>query len=378
MTRALAAGLLAGMLSIGSPAASADPAWRGVLRSVTDVALVTRADSDRTAALYGFTPLAGPARCDVRVQSLVHATVGPRDEVTTASAALLVPQGAGCAGPHPLLAYARGTSRDRARTLANPEDLETNLLVNMFAAQGFIVVATDYLGYAGSDFPYHPYLHAQSEATTMVDSIRAARASLASAAVPTDGRIFITGYSQGGHAALAAQREVEANPTVEFRLAGVGGMSGPYDIPLTIKNGIELAFSAPLGGYSGASVVQQVQLVIGDVLSQTVAILIQRIPRLRAQFGRESVIDWRPVAPMMLCGGARDRTVSWENTARAAGNFFERGFAASVLDVDVAPQYAPSVPPAGTPAEALSSYHNRVVPPLCFHAVREWIGTLAR
>ena len=38
------------------------------------------------------------------------------------------------------------------------------MLAAMYAAQGYAVVATDYLGYAKSTFPYHPYLHADSEA----------------------------------------------------------------------------------------------------------------------------------------------------------------------------------------------------------------------
>ena len=40
----------------------------------------------------------------------------------------------------------------------------------MYAAQGYAVVATDYLGYAKSNYSFHPYLHADSEASSVIDS----------------------------------------------------------------------------------------------------------------------------------------------------------------------------------------------------------------
>ena len=50
----------------------------------------------------------------------------------------------------PLLTYAKGTDVQKPRTLANPSDSETFSLIAMFAAQGYAVVATDYLGFAKS------------------------------------------------------------------------------------------------------------------------------------------------------------------------------------------------------------------------------------
>ncbi|WP_191345107.1 hypothetical protein [Sulfurospirillum diekertiae] len=37
------------------------------------------------------------------------------------------------------------------------------------------MVATDYLGYARSNYPYHPFMHADTTANTVMDSLRAAR-----------------------------------------------------------------------------------------------------------------------------------------------------------------------------------------------------------
>ena len=42
--------------------------------------------------------------------------------------------------------------------------------------------------------------------------------------------LFITGYSQGGHAAMAAHREIETNLSNEFTVTAAAPMSGPYSV----------------------------------------------------------------------------------------------------------------------------------------------------
>ena len=347
---------------------TAPAGWRGTVQSVTDVAVVTRKDSDTAAIALDVAALAGPAICDVRVQSVVHATAGPRDEVTKNSAALLIPQGVGCAGPFPLIAYARGTSKDRARTLANPADREASLLIVMFAARGFIVVATDYLGYAQSSFPYHPYLHAGSEASSVIDSIRAARAVLKSAAVATNGKVLLAGYSQGGHAALAALREIERTAGSDIAVSAVGAMSGPYDLALSLSSAS--AALMPSLADENPNPTERARILLVDVLAD-VAGFFSDLGLIRDLIGRQSVVDFAPVAPLLLCGGARDLTVPFANTTTAAATFAARGSRVTLVDIDQEPTFAALRPPPGTPASGLSSYHSRVVPPLCFQVVRE-------
>ena len=93
------------------------------------------------------------ARCDVKVVALNYYTPGVRGETSNSSGVMLVPTGEGCTGPAPLVAYAKGTDVQKPRTLANPTDSETFLLAAIYAAQGYAVVATDYLGFAKSACP---------------------------------------------------------------------------------------------------------------------------------------------------------------------------------------------------------------------------------
>ena len=123
----------------------------------------------------------------------------------------------------------------KPRTLANPQDRETFLLTAMYAAQGYAVVATDYLGYAKSTFPYHPYLHADSEARSVLDSIRAARLAAPTAGGSLSGKVMFTGYSQGGHSSMAAHRAAERDFASEFNVVAGAHLAGPYNLSGSFK-----------------------------------------------------------------------------------------------------------------------------------------------
>lgn len=101
----------------------------------------------------------------------------------------------------------------------------------MFAAQGYIVVAPNYLGYAGSSLDWHPYLNAEAQAVDMIDGLRAARRALQAAGGPqATGALFITGYSQGGHVAMATHRALQRDHAGEFTVTASGPMAGPYNL----------------------------------------------------------------------------------------------------------------------------------------------------
>jgi predicted esterase len=357
---------LAPIEALGPP----DPGW--LLRSAP-VAVLTRQSIDAAVSANGLTRFAGPARCDVALHSVVHATRGPRGESTDASAAVLVPQGPGCAGPLPMLSYSRGTERDRGRTLAAPDDRETLALAAFFATRGHVVVASDYLGYAQSTYPYHPYLHAESGARVTIDALRAARALLESLGVAQTGRIVLTGYSQGGHVALATHRAIERDRPAGVAVHATGAMSGPYDLAGFASDLGSLARLIGSGGGSGA---QDAVLRLGGLLGTSLLDWLARRDPLQDVLQSNSVLGWRPLAPVMLCGGARDTVVPFANTLRAAEDFASRGAPPVVVDVERVPAWQPLLPPVDAGYSELSSYHSGIVPPLCFAAVRD--GLLER
>ncbi|HEY6482209.1 MAG TPA: prolyl oligopeptidase family serine peptidase [Steroidobacteraceae bacterium] len=177
--------------------------------------------------------LSGAPSCGVDFYYLKFWTVGGAAEATESSGALMVPTGAapGCSGPRPVVLYAHGTQTDKAANIAditNTTNTEGVLIAAMFAAQGYIVVAPNYAGYDISTLGYHPFLNAAQQSDEMLDILAAARTALPStfAAATTDsGKLFVTGYSEGGYVAMATQRALQAAGQT---VTAAAPMSGPY------------------------------------------------------------------------------------------------------------------------------------------------------
>jgi len=179
--------------------------------------------------------IAGTPACGVDAHYFHYATVGGAGEATTASGALMVPTGAAgtCSGARPIVLYAHGTTTDRRFNIAditNAGNGEGLLLAALYAAQGYIVIAPNFAGYDSSPLPYHPFLNADQQSKDMIDALTAARLALGHipAATTTDnGKLFITGYSQGGHVAMATHRAMQAAGTT---VTASAPSSGPYAI----------------------------------------------------------------------------------------------------------------------------------------------------
>ncbi len=177
--------------------------------------------------------LTGAPVCGVDFYYLRFWTVGGAGEITQSSGALMVPTGAApaCSGPRPIVLYAHATQFDKTTNIAditNPSNTEGALIAAMFAAQGYIVVAPNYAGYDISTLGYHPYLNAVQQSGEMMDILAAARTALPgtfASATSDGGKLFITGYSEGGHVAMATLRAMGA---AGARVTAAAPMSGPY------------------------------------------------------------------------------------------------------------------------------------------------------
>lgn len=179
-----------------------------------------------------FIQIAGNPICGVDLHRFHYRTVDPAGLFITNSGALMIPTGgSGCSGPRPIVMYAHGTDAEKTLNLSdmtNPANTEGALIAAIFAAQGYIVVAPHYAGYDDSTLSYHPYLNADQQSKDMMDALAAARAALGhvAAATTTDnGKLFITGFSQGGHVAMATHRALQAAGKT---VTASAPQSGPY------------------------------------------------------------------------------------------------------------------------------------------------------
>jgi pimeloyl-ACP methyl ester carboxylesterase len=170
-----------------------------------------------------FTPT-----CTVNVYHYEYQTVGGAGESTTASAALMAPTGPGgsCQGTHPLVMYAHGTNTSKPFNMAAlANNSEALLMASVFASQGYIVIAPNYAGYDTSTLPYHPYLNADQQSKDMIDALAAGRSAFSTANTSENGKVFVTGYSQGGFVAMATHKAMQAAGTT---VTAAAPMSGPY------------------------------------------------------------------------------------------------------------------------------------------------------
>lgn len=161
---------------------------------------------------------------DIETYRVVYHTVDPFGAPTIASAAVSLPVNTSCV--HALAAYMHGTILNREDV---PSRLNDEIVVaNYLSAFRYVAVLPDYLGLGDSPGP-HPYMHAASEATACRDALRAARELCALKGVDLNGQVFLTGYSQGGHACMATHRLLEQQHSDEFQVTAAAPCSGPYD-----------------------------------------------------------------------------------------------------------------------------------------------------
>jgi pimeloyl-ACP methyl ester carboxylesterase len=162
----------------------------------------------------------------VRVRKVVYETIGPAGARTRASGVIAFPSS--ITQPLPLVSYQHGTLVSRADSPSTNLFGETMVGV-IYASLGYAAVVPDYLGF-GESPDYHPYHHAASTATACVDMLRAAKTVFAETGIPLTNRLFLCGYSQGGHATMALHRELETYHAAEFPVTSSAPMAGAYDL----------------------------------------------------------------------------------------------------------------------------------------------------
>jgi len=197
------------------------------------------AQLNATASGQQLLALAGTPACGVDFYYIKYWTVGTGPQpapATMVSGALMVPTGSApqCSGSRPIVLYAHGTTTDSTYNIAdiadtsNAANSESALIAAVFAAQGYIVVAPNYAGYDISNLGYHPYLNGVQNSEDMIDALAAARTALLSTFTPgtTDsGKLYVTGYSEGGYVAMATVKAMQAAGEV---VTAAAPSSGPY------------------------------------------------------------------------------------------------------------------------------------------------------
>jgi hypothetical protein len=199
----------------------------------------TQTDSIFTANAIPFSPNTG-----INCYRLIYSTLNAKQTDTTiASGLVIVPDTFTC--PLAIAMYDHGTVLQKFDV---PSNLNYESLIPMILAEeGYYAIAPDYLG-LGVSPGFHPYVHARSEARAGIDLIFAAKSFAATNNIPLSQQLFLTGYSQGGHACMATHRAIQQNYAGQLTVTASAPGSGPYNL-----SGIQAAGLADNSYYANPS-----------------------------------------------------------------------------------------------------------------------------
>lgn len=263
-----------------------------------------------------------------------------------ASGVVLVPTGGKPKAFH-LLAYHHGTKTNRDRDVGFQGE---QAICGAFAVAGFAVAYPDYVGLGKGD-KFHLYHHSETEAYSSIDLMRALREMRQKLGFELSGKVFLSGYSQGGHATMAAHRYLEERHADEFNLVASSPMSGAYDLtgvqsevmfrPYTQQGylpylligyneayklypDVDMAFKSPYdtllthlfdGTRTLGAVNRLMPPIPKDVLKDEMVEDYLRNPEMpfRKALAANTHLDWAPKRPMQLCYCDADEQVSYRN-----------------------------------------------------------------
>jgi len=328
--------------------------------------------------------------------SINYTTIDWNGNPILASGVVAVPGGRTSA---PLLSFQHGTmlTKKEAPTLADGSEMA--FAVTFSAADGYVAAIPDHtgLGQAGllyGDSLYHPYCQWEPIAKCDADMLPAVQQLLKQAyadkkiwnRVILDGRTFLAGYSEGGYATMALQRELEqdgarygiAEVTASAPMDGPYSLSSvmldrlladqPYRVPyfvpymLVTMNTTYNIYASPgdyiaapydttvvplIDGYHDSTLVNKAMpsIVKQCMLSAVQDQLTARQGPLHAALKQNDLIElpegptWKPVSPTLLIHGTTDDCVMYENSTRAYAYFHDVLGASNVSLLTIKPTF---------------------------------------
>ena len=218
----------------------------------------------------------------------------------------------------------------------------------------------------------HPYVH-KFVAEAVVDKIRAVKNFLCDKGINENGQLFIAGYSEGGYVAMATHQLIEQKYADEFQVTASAPMAGPYDMSFSSKRILSIN-SYPQPGYisftyMSYNTIENLNRPASDLFQNPYA---ERIPdlmdgsksigeansyltnvikdlfsekflteflgngetELKESFEKNSLLDWKPKAPIKLFHGDNDDEVNYNNSVIAYDNLKNNGADIELITID--------------------------------------------
>jgi hypothetical protein len=341
------------------------PTGRGSVVSYTDLQVYNKA-----LIKAGLFQLAGTYvdtiefNYDVKLVKVLYNTIDGKGQATVASGLLLIPVNPG--KPIPLLSYQHGTILKKADVPSRKGGgYELGLITGTI---GYATACPDYLG-LGDGEGLHPYMHAKTEATAIVDMIKASKQVCSEKGVALNDQLFLLGYSQGGHSTMAALKDIEENHSSEMTVTACSAMAGAYDLSGIQLNymfrdtfyeapgylpylmygynevynmypNLDTMFKAPYNTQFPSYFTDNTTLELGsvnalwpstripsEVLNPNVLRELKQNPDfpIFKALKDNNLYDWEPVSPLLLCHCDKDMHVPYQHSVLAYNTFISKG-----------------------------------------------------
>ena len=313
-----------------TPEQPVEPGTLGQLQAATllgtvPLAAINEALADKESRLENLQP-----RYGVTSDRIEYLTSDAKGKTVQASGLVSVPdKPAGAKSP--VLSYQHGTIfRDAEAPSNNAVASEISVVM---ASLGYIVLAPDYVGYGVSKGVPHPYLQAAPMAASVIDFLTAAKTWRQQTGVYDNQQLFLTGYSEGGYATMAAHRALQAGnlPHLQQLRMVVPG-AGPYNVQATLDSLIDIVrdknkvlgaliqpgFLKKLGGSAQREVRRALlkELIPDDADTSIDALFLDNFlsDDVKATDRLSNVHNWRPQVPVYLYHGRDDQTVPYASS----------------------------------------------------------------
>jgi hypothetical protein len=331
---------------------------RGYLFSAQEISVYTPAQIEQILAVLDIDHSLS-LNYDVQVIRIEYQTIGSSGQGLHASGAIMVPV---TTESVPLLAINHGTVTKRSDVASQgPLNAVEGVGGLITASLGYLTCVPDYIGFGVSQ-EIHPYVHAKSLAVSIIDMIRATINYGQSAGINSAADLFLTGYSEGGYATLATQKEIETNYASEFNLTAVAPMAGPYDLAgvvdsilsqdsypspvyiaflLTAYNAIykwdrlDEIFNAPYASqlpdfFDGTRSYSEINNALPEKINSLVkpafvsAYLNGDEKEVHEAIEENTLLNWSPATQIRFFHGNADQDVPYDNVLRTVTNLRSR------------------------------------------------------
>jgi len=184
--------------------------------------LIDKGYADENTTVFGYTAYkisyttSDESGAEVEASGLMVVPTGLPEAVTTKVGLSLVSDDHGTIF----------ADREAPTVIADSQSIPSGSAIILTAMAGFVTLQPDYIGFGDSKSHYHPFILRKSLATSTIDFIKAAKIFAIKNSIKLNGQLFLTGYSEGGYAAMATLQKIEGDGELNVTLTAP--MAGPY------------------------------------------------------------------------------------------------------------------------------------------------------